>query len=439
MYVLIPHISCVVNEQEFPEALQAYQDIYVITGLGKILRHIKLKGNRHIRIEVKEIPGIKPEEMMPQVREEINFLPNGKIPAHLLDEIVQFFKEVMNVKKAEQEAMAHVLWNDKDKDNEDKGYRIAIPNQTVSKASVRYEHDHIEKGDIIALDIHSHNSMGAFFSGTDDSDDKKGIFFSGVAGHLNSREPEFKWRLNVNETKIQAEVEDIFDIPKKEVRVPTEWLEKVSTNDFSGGYRSSTFTQESPGVYNSGKRQPPAWQKHTGSGSNSSANSKSEKQSWRPGGDSSNSDEHFPDYGFEGDFAWRRGVEDLYPANEAAESTSSSPLSGTSNEETGPKLVPQLPAPRIVRPGSMTAGEINSENKRGGRILVEEVDTLPLAAGEYAANTINYGKDAAEAYEQMTAWIGSIEGMDELLLNIMSLAYGMLTSKGQEKLATKGF
>lgn len=156
MYILTPHMSCVVNEQEFEEAVKSYHDIYIVNAMGTILRHLKLKGNRFVRFVVKDIPGLGKDVLAPTIKEEFNFLPAGKMPSHLLNEIVQFFREVMIVKKADEEAMAHILWNEKDKDSEDKGYRIAIPNQTVSKASVRYEHDHIERGDLIILDIHSH-------------------------------------------------------------------------------------------------------------------------------------------------------------------------------------------------------------------------------------------------------------------------------------------
>lgn len=441
MHVIMPHISCVCNEQEFPEALKSFQDIYVLTGVGIILRHIKLKGGRYVRIQVKEIPGVKAEELLPQnIKEEINFLPNGKIPGHLLDEIVDFFKAVMVVKKAENEAMAHILWNEKDKDSDDKGYRIAIPNQTVSKASVRYENDHIEKGDVIVLDIHSHNTMGAFFSGTDDGDDKKGLFFSGVVGNLNWREPEFKWRLNINDVKIEASIEDIFDIVKKEVKVPSEWLEKVSTNDsstFSGGYRSN-YSQDNHGVYSMGKRVPPAWERNAGSGSsNSGSSSASSSVSGSGGNNTGFNDDYFGDYGSEyGSYHWRNGVQDLY-TNEAGENHSAPSTTSETKEVKEKASMPQLPAPRQIKPGSMTKSEINQANKKG--LAVEEVDSLPLTAGEFDANAVTFGTDAAESYEQITAWLSGLEGADELLLNLMSLAYAMLSSSGQEKLGRNGF
>lgn len=453
----MPHISCVCNEQEFEEALKSYQDIYVVAGLGVILRHIKLKGNRHVRIQVKEIPGVKAEELMPQnIKEEINFLPNGKIPGHLLDEIVDFFKAVMTVKKAENEAMAHVLWNEKDKDSLDKGYRIAIPNQTVSKASVRYEHDHIEKNDIITLDIHSHNTMGAFFSGTDDGDDKKGIFFSGVAGYLNHREPDFKWRLNINETKIDAEVDDIFDVVKKEVKVPEEWLERVSTSSStSGGYQGgSEYSQNHAGVYSSGKHCPPTWEKNAENGSSSSESSARKSESGSSNSVSGGSrhigfeDSGYGDYDYEfgghgGNYHWRNGVKDLYSSNETGTEVITAPPGPTPSYPTTGEVkkvtLPALPAPKVkqIQPGTMSQTQIRQANRRV--LTVDEVDSLPLVAGEFDANVINYGKDQAEAHEQITAWLGNLENCDDLLLDVMSRGYAMLTGKGQDDLVRKGF
>lgn len=417
MHILTPHISCVVNEQEFEEALKSFQDIYVITGFGKILRHIKLKGNRFIRIQVDSIPGLNKEDLSPAVKEEINFLPAGKLPVHLLDEIVQFFRQVMTIKKAEQEAMAHVLWNEKDKDSTDRGYRIAIPNQTVSKASVKYEHDHIERGDIIVLDIHSHNTMGAFFSGTDDNDDKKGIFFSGVVGNLDRREPEFKWRLNINETKRSAEIEDIFDVTPKNVNVPEAWLDKVKTD-----------WGTSPGKWSApaGSWDGETRRKNHSAGANTGENRFSRG------------------YNYEMDYPWKDGVADLYTSDDLGHNESF-PGSFSSTETEVRSSKPVL----LVAPNSLSASDVKTLEKKG--VTVDQVESLPLfrelnrtqssddKSGEYHAHAIEHGKEAAEAYEQIGVYITDLEGRDELLLNIMTTCYQLLSYQGQEKLATKGF
>jgi PRTRC genetic system protein A len=419
MIELAPHMSCVASEQEFAEAIKTYPDVYVVNGLGKILRHIRLKGDRYVRVEVNSIPGLDKSEIKAAVEEEIKFLPNGKIPKVLLHEIVQFFKEVMTIKKADQEAMAHVLWNEKDKDEEHRGYRIAIPNQTVSKASVRYEHDHIEKNDLIVLDIHSHNTMGAFFSGTDDNDDKKGIFFSGVVGDLDKRNPGFIWRLNVNEVKKSAEVTDIFDIEKVEVKVPSAWLDKVKVQEYT---QWSSHSQPSGGHY-SGKHTPP-----TGGTTGSAVGN---------GGTRTHNGE------------WSHGVSELYEDDTDTIQYGFPHLYKSMNNEAGDTDTPandndkkteKKTGSLIIVPSGTYSKEERKRIEDSG-VAVEELSNsvAPQHEGEKDANAIMYGLKAAEAYEQIRAYLEDLESVDELLLNIMSITYGLLSTDGKSKMATKGF
>jgi hypothetical protein len=152
MKELAPHISCVVNmplddsqDNEFQQAVEAgYQEIYVLTPKG-IIKHHKLRGeNRFIRIKVDTIPGLT----LPEVKEQVNFLPDGKVPHRLLLDIEAFFRKVMEVKKDELEAMIWVLWN------QAQGYHLFVPEQTISKASVRYEWSGVPAGSSVIVDIH---------------------------------------------------------------------------------------------------------------------------------------------------------------------------------------------------------------------------------------------------------------------------------------------
>jgi PRTRC genetic system protein A len=428
MHVLAPHVSCIVTEAEFEEAKKTYGNVYVVARDGKIYRHVRLTKGRFVRIQVEKILGLTGPipGLVTDVTEEINFLPNGKIPAHLLDQIVQFFKDVMTIKKAEQEAMAHILYNEKDKDSPDKGYRIAIPNQVVGKASVEYKNNHIEPGDIIALDIHSHNTMGAFFSGVDNSDDRIRMGYSGVVGELNKKEPAFKWRFNVNEDRRNAVLEDIFDVPVKEVKVPSEWLEKVET-----------FQPKYPVQYQSGAGYPgwSGWGRgHRVYDGNSNVGARHGK----------NRSRDFEFAGHEGTF------DDLYTELDVAldralaKEGMDAPWRGVDDYEY-PDPHPGTMAvyaegrqePRLVDVRTMSSNEVRELGKRG--ILVEEVDSLPLGTGEFDSNAINYGKDAAEAHEQIDVYLQDIEGIDELLIDVISTAYQLLSTEGQCRIAQNGF
>lgn len=448
MHVITEHISCVCNEAEFPEAIKSFSDVYIVTKVGTILRHSKLKGGRHIRVEVKEIPGLKMEEVKPDVHEEINFLPNGRIPALFLDELVQFFREVMNIKKAEQEAMAHVLYNEKDKANSNRGYRISIPNQIVSKASVRYETDHIHQGDIIVLDIHSHNTMGAFFSGTDNGDDRISIGYSGVVGRLDKSEPEYIWRFNVNDVKRKVEVFDIFDIPKKEVKIPAEWLEKVKTSyGYNGGPGSST------GGPHAGKGRPQAsgWDgKH---GKHNAGGRENGRERGIGNGFKRDGLVIVPDW-----VRYPPGYEDIQTDMFDGDSLEASPGGPVQQQQHQPDHTIKFEdqdrgavghqIPKVIDFRDMSLRDYTEHLAGRGNGDIEVVDSLPLGGGngpflsnkdEYDLNVCEYGKDAAEAFDQIETYLGDLEGCDELLLPIIRMCYGLLSAEAQGRLADRGF
>lgn len=231
---ILPGLSCVVSPDEMESALaQGYSKIYVIQSDGSIMLHHKLQGDsRYIRLKVDKIPGYTAE--IPKVdlmKEVVNFLPDGKVPYALFEQILAFFRKVSATHKRNLEAMAWIMWS------QERGYFIHIPDQRVSAASVSYDWDNIPAGSIIVVDIHSHNEMGAFFSGTDDRDDLNSIVYSGVIGKLSSKEPDTAWRFNYLNRKIPAKIDNIFDEPAQQT-FPEEWMGqiKIQTAGFSGGY-----------------------------------------------------------------------------------------------------------------------------------------------------------------------------------------------------------
>jgi len=154
--VLSPYASCLVEPHQVPEALAAnYKELYIIAN-GEYYKHVELIGGRHVRVKIPGIPAkfkdLIKNVRMTTVREEINFLPAGKIPYSYWEQLVQFFRQVMKLKKQDYEAHAWILWEP------DKGYYISVPKQTVSKASVSFTYDPetLPPGAIIVVDVHSH-------------------------------------------------------------------------------------------------------------------------------------------------------------------------------------------------------------------------------------------------------------------------------------------
>ena len=152
MQELVPYISCLVNSHEFEKAIAStYSEIYVTANDG-YYKHMKLRGGRHIRLKVDSLPKSAKFTETIEIKEELNFLPAGKIPQEYLEQLVHFFKEVMRLKKADYEAHAWILWS------KEKGYYISVPKQTVSKASVQFSYDKeaLPSDSIVVVDIHSH-------------------------------------------------------------------------------------------------------------------------------------------------------------------------------------------------------------------------------------------------------------------------------------------
>lgn len=251
---IINPVTVLCTESEFISAehhqtINAHPFQFVLKADGRILKRFRAATGKWLAITVDKIPnivcpfvelGVEKGSLIPAevLRESHDFLPAGKIPMHLLRQIVAFFKSVMQYKMKDvvrgsnfstqssfshnYEAMALICWSP------DTGYSIRIPTQRVSAASVSYDHDcyDLAAGDVIVVDVHSHNAMSAFYSGTDERDDRSSICYSGVVGKLDTDTPQIIFRFNAQEKKIPVQISDIFGDP--EVAVPQEWLDKVS-------------------------------------------------------------------------------------------------------------------------------------------------------------------------------------------------------------------
>ncbi|MFR8333638.1 MAG: hypothetical protein ACLU9S_15810 [Oscillospiraceae bacterium] len=104
-----------------------------------------------------------------------------KIPMQLIGQLVAFFRSYMQDGE-EYEAMAQIYW-----DKEQEEFFAYVPKQTVCKDEIEADlrdcpYDNEERY-LCYADIHSHNSMEAFFSSKDDQDERgTGPYF--VVGEL---------------------------------------------------------------------------------------------------------------------------------------------------------------------------------------------------------------------------------------------------------------
>jgi PRTRC genetic system protein A len=86
----------------------------------------------------------------------------------------------------------------------DSGYHFHVPSQEKEKAKVVYY-----RSDQVVLDLHSHNTMWARFSGIDDEDDV-GLKVYGVVGNLD-KTPIVNLRLGVYGYYMPLAWKDVFD------------------------------------------------------------------------------------------------------------------------------------------------------------------------------------------------------------------------------------
>ena len=163
---------------------------------------------------------------------EESWIPNvPKIPLSLLYSTVNFFREIY--KKMKSEVYVQFYYDVKEEE-----YILHCPDQTVSGASVNYKNDEEYQNDnfVLVLEMHSHGSMGAFFSGTDDKDEKADRFF-GVVGHVSRQDPEMKFRLCLGGKATEVSMFSIFQSEEYDTTFPEEWLDKVKEEKVVRGWK----------------------------------------------------------------------------------------------------------------------------------------------------------------------------------------------------------
>jgi PRTRC genetic system protein A len=196
---------------------------YVLQGHGLWEVRKNRLGTFTSQVEKFQVPGLIAD------LEESWELNVPRIPAKILVQIVSFFRKIHRSLNSEVFVQVFYDW-------EKKEYFPHVPQQTVSGASVRYTNEfEDDAGKTLVFEIHSHNTMGAFFSGTDDADEKSDRFF-GVVGKINQYYPEMLIRLVVGGRKQSVDVDELFDIDADENYFaevfPAEWISKVNEQRF---------------------------------------------------------------------------------------------------------------------------------------------------------------------------------------------------------------
>ena len=142
------------------------------------------------------------------------------IPMRLMMEIISFCRYYMR-NGSEQEVLANIYW-----DKQTQEYIVDAPEQTVTKASVESSENpnYAEERYVHFMDIHSHNSMKAFFSPIDDRDEKATRLYT-VIGRLDQYFPDVKTRISNGGKFQEIDPAEVFELVARPF--PDEWKSKV--------------------------------------------------------------------------------------------------------------------------------------------------------------------------------------------------------------------
>ena len=140
-------------------------------------------------------------------------------PYEMLTEIIAFFKYFADRKNV-CEALVNVYW-----DTECENYIVKVPEQKVGAVAVETILSDDEDNLIHVMDIHSHNLMDAYFSSTDNSDEKATRIYA-VIGRLDKLFPDISMRISVGGKFVDINPTDVFEYPFKDF--PDEWLSHVT-------------------------------------------------------------------------------------------------------------------------------------------------------------------------------------------------------------------
>ncbi len=142
-----------------------------------------------------------------------------KIPFKMWSEVISFFKSFIN-EDGEVEALAYIYWS-----FTDERYYVVIPKQTVTKDSVdSFLPDVDENEFLLVAEMHSHNTMPAFFSFTDDKDEKATRVYI-VVGRMDKIFPDIKARISCGGKFVKINPAVIMEGYDGEY--PEEWREHI--------------------------------------------------------------------------------------------------------------------------------------------------------------------------------------------------------------------
>ena len=169
---------------------------------------------------------------LPELEEGFRLLI-PKIPGKYAIQLLSWYRDVY--KKDGTECSVLFFWNHRNVDipqfdalnrplkglTVDGQLIVYVPEQENSSTLSEFGDDEMvdwfRQNMALLLESHSHNSMDAFFSGTDDANEKMNQFYH-VWGRVDQDIPAYVLRYVVGNTRKMVKLSDLFDIPQVEVK-----------------------------------------------------------------------------------------------------------------------------------------------------------------------------------------------------------------------------
>ena len=191
------------------EELVFEETCYILSGSGLFILKVNDLYRSLAKCEVPNSIAMKPF---------MDYSKLPKIPKIYMNQAICFFKKIYDLHKTE--AALILYWNRTE-------FKWSCPEQKVSGASVNYTEDHPGEGWMTLLHMHSHASMSAFHSGTDDKDEMHVDGYNITIGKLNDVF-EFECRVMIGKAQTKCNMEDIVENWIEQADFPNEWLNKVN-------------------------------------------------------------------------------------------------------------------------------------------------------------------------------------------------------------------
>ncbi|MDN5697473.1 MAG: Mov34/MPN/PAD-1 family protein, partial [Rubrobacter sp.] len=135
-----------------------------------------------------------------------------KAPVYLLEQAVKIFKE-----RPDREVLLTIMY-----DHSDARHHLAWVDQRATATSIDYDAAPEDEDLIVYAEIHSHNSMDAYFSATDDGSEARSTGLYGVIGRVDRHRPHAAFRYSCGHHFRRIPASSLFDDPVRVAELLSE-------------------------------------------------------------------------------------------------------------------------------------------------------------------------------------------------------------------------